>query len=169
MRLWILALALAGCQATAGKPEPAAADASPAPVNLIDVTTVDALRQDLAQAEEPAVVLNVWATWCAPCIAEFPMIAAFGRETDGVAVRFVSVDDPADREAVVAFVANQGVTDPTYLYTGRADLPTQINPAMMGGAIPVTFVLDGEGQTLATHLGAISRQELEALVAGARS
>ncbi len=155
---------LAGCASNAdGAAEAAAAGEA----TLIDVPTGEALVADLAVVDAPTVVLNFWATWCPPCVAEFPMLVDYDAETDSVAVRFVSLDAARDRDAVVAFVANHGVADPTYLYTGDGDLPSELNPLYPGGAIPVTMVLDSEGTVEYTHVGGISREELEGIVARA--
>lgn len=152
----------AGCGSESGD-----ATAATAGVSVIDVPSGEALVADLAAAGEETVVLNFWATWCPPCVAEFPMLVDYDAETDSVAVRFVSLDAARDRDAVVAFVENHGVTAPTYLYTGDGDLPSELNPLYPGGAIPVTMVLDGEGMVEYTHVGAISREELEGIVARA--
>lgn len=166
--LLLLAVAL-GCAAdgSASNGAAAAPAADGDDVTLIEVETGEALADALARTGSPTVVLNVWATWCPPCVAEFPMLVAYDAETDSVAVRFVSVDAARDREAVVRFVANHDVTAPTFLYTGREDLPSQLNPLFQGGAIPVTMVFDGEGSLEYTHVGAISREELERIVADA--
>jgi thiol-disulfide isomerase/thioredoxin len=156
-------VAVAGCASESGDAEAAGAG----DVALVDVASGVALVDDLATVEEETVVLNFWATWCPPCVAEFPMLVDYDAATDSVAVRFVSLDAARDREAVVAFVQNHGVTDPTYLYTGDGDLPSELNPLYPGGAIPVTMVLDGEGTVEYTHVGAISREELERIVARA--
>lgn len=155
-------LAVSGCASESGDASAASAD-----VSLVDVDSGEALVADLATAGEETVVLNFWATWCPPCVAEFPMLVDYDAATDSVAVRFVSLDAARDREAVVAFVQNHGVTAPTYLYTGDGDLPSELNPLYPGGAIPVTMVLDGEGMVEYTHVGAISREELEGIVARA--
>ena len=156
----VLCLAtLTGCggDATVG-------DAGP----VVEVASADALVNDLATLGADTVVLNFWATWCGPCIAEFPIFVAYGREQDDVAVRFVSVDAPRDLDAVRTFLAEQRVTDPSYLYTGAGDVTTQLNPLFGGGAVPVTMVLDGDGIVEYTHVGAVTRDELDRLVAQAR-
>lgn len=162
--LALAAAALAGCA------DDSADAASAAGSALVEVPTAQALVDDLAGLESPTVVLNFWATWCAPCIAEFPILVAYDRAREGdVEVRFVSVDDPSQVADVRAFLANQNVTEPSYLYTGPGDLPSQLNPLFPGGAIPVTMILDGEGMVEYTHLGSLTREKLEQLVANAEA
>ena len=111
-------------------------------------------------------MLNIWATWCAPCIAEFPDLMEFDaeREADGVEVRFVSVDDAENLPAVRAFLDERGMTEPSYLYTGSVDLAQQFDP-FLGYAVPTTIVLDADGIVQASRVGALSRDEMDELVA----
>lgn len=160
----LCALALAACGTDPGE---ASADASTDGPLVVEVATADALVDDLATLGADTVVLNVWATWCGPCVAEFPIFVAYAAEHDDVAVRFVSVDTPRDLDAVRTFLAEQQVADPSYLYTGPGDLPSQLSPLFGGGAIPVTMILDGDGGVQYTHVGAINRDELDRLVATA--
>jgi len=53
------------------------------------------------------VVLTLWATWCEPCVKEFPSLAALARERKDVAFVSVSIDEPSDRKTVEAFVSQR--------------------------------------------------------------
>ena len=160
---------LAGCRA--GSPAEASAAAGSSP--LIEVADAAGLVESVAGLGKEAVVLNFWATWCGPCRAEFPTFVRYDAEhaDEGVEVRFVSLDDAADLPAVRAFLDEHGVSEPSYVYTGATDLTTQLNP-FVGGAIPITMILDGDGIVQHTTVGAMAYDDLaaqvEAVRAGAR-
>jgi thiol-disulfide isomerase/thioredoxin len=55
-------------------------------------------------------MLNFWATWCKPCVSEFPMIVDMGREYENnLSVYFISVDWLDEKNKVRSFLKNQGV------------------------------------------------------------
>ena len=85
-----------------------------------------------------------------------------------VHVRFVAIQEASAYPAIRAFLAEHEVTDPSYLYTGPGDLTSQLNP-MVGGALPITMILDGDGIVQDTHVGEMSYDELAASVDAARS
>ena len=169
----LLALALvAGCQPDAsaetngrGGGEPAD-DGQP----LVEVASAEALVKDLDGVDADWVVLNFWATWCGPCRVEFPDFTRYAAEMDGgdVDVRFVSLDDPRDLPAVRAFLAEHGVDDPSYLYTGQGDVTSELNP-FVGAALPITMVLDADRIVQHTHVGLLQYPELKETVAAVRA
>ncbi len=134
------------------------------------MASAEALVDDIAGLDADLIVLNFWATWCGPCRTEFPEFIRFDREMgdDGVHVRFVSLDQPTDLALVRAFLAEHEIADPSYLYTGQGDVTSQLNP-FVGGALPITMVLDGDGIVQDTHVGAMSYDELVSTVSAVRS
>lgn len=137
---------------------------------IVEVASAAALVDDLDALEAETVVLNFWATWCGPCRLEFPEFIEYDREMEGegVSVRFVSLDQPTDLPLVKAFLAEHEVDDPSYLYTGQGDMTRQLNP-FVGGAIPITMILDGEGIVQHTHVGRMSYDDLSETVATIRA
>lgn len=106
-------------------------------------------------------VVNVWATWCVPCVAEMPDLRAidqlFG---DEVVIAGVSLDDmipDAKQAAVAAFLDKNKIAFPNVYYTGNADrLGDYLN---FSGEMPVTIVFDAAGKELWRHQGKIDREQ----------
>lgn len=101
-------------------------------------------------------LLNVWASWCLPCIAEAPQLERLrqqGAEIVGVAIR----DRPED---VAAFLARYG--NP-YTRIGADDL-SQVQLAIGSSGVPETFVIDGEGTITYQHIGDIRAEHVPMLL-----
>jgi len=108
------------------------------------------------------VVLNFWATWCAPCREEMPVFSRVSTRKAGE-VQFVglSQDDPAK---VREFAQRLGVTYP--LWTGGdevMELSRRLGNRMR--VLPFTVVLDRQGQVAAQKVGAYTEAELEGQLA----
>jgi thiol-disulfide isomerase/thioredoxin len=166
--LAVLALVLSACadDPAAGAATSGAAEAPAETDAIIEVESAEALVQDLDGLDAETVVLNVWATWCTPCVAEFPHFVRYDQEMDGegVEVRFVSVDDARDLPAVRTFLADKQVTEPSYLFTGQTDIVSQFNP-LYGGQVPVTLILGPDRTVQHINLGAMSYEMLRDAVA----
>lgn len=111
-------------------------------------------------------VLNVWATWCGPCVTEMPDLRAiddaFGAE---VAIAGVSLDDmiPGAKAAGVAsFLDKQRIAFPNVYYTGNLD--ALADNLRITGEIPITIVYDQKGNELWRHQGLLDRNETIAQV-----
>jgi peroxiredoxin len=123
-------------------------------------------------------VINVWATWCVPCVEEFPGLVALSRrfETRDFDLITLSVDDPKDYGAALRFlqkahaavspraldaVKKQGRTTNNFLYTGpQGDaLAKALDPAWPGG-YPYTVVIAPGGKVLYRYSGAVDTDEL---------
>ncbi|HSV03812.1 MAG TPA: TlpA disulfide reductase family protein [Phenylobacterium sp.] len=89
------------------------------------------------------VVMNLWATWCAPCKIEMPTLARLARAYQGkpVAVVAVSIDKPEALKEARAFIAQQA---PLAFYNDPdAKLPWALKPAAAG--MPTTLILGKDG------------------------
>lgn len=107
------------------------------------------------RAGEPRL-LNVFASWCVPCIAEAPQLLALrqaGVPIDAVAVR----DAPSD---VQRFLAENG--DP-YVAIGN-DPTSQVQLALGSSGVPETFVVDGRGIIRHQHIGDIRASDVPKLM-----
>ena len=113
-------------------------------------------------------VLNVWATWCAPCVAEMPALEAIHADyrKRGVSVVAMSMDDalPGNRDdaraRVAKFVESKSITFPSVLYLGS--LPAIESELSLAGEIPVTLVFDSKGRELARIEGSVDEQQFRA-------
>lgn len=137
-----------------------------APVLLpLDEHGFDALR---AKSKGKVLVLNFWATWCKPCIEEFPGLVklqeTYGRER--LDVVFVSVDDDAKaKQKVTAFLRRMNVTSASYIKeTGDDEKFINAMHPSWSGAVPATFIYDPEGTLAAMKVEELSMHELERIV-----
>ena len=116
-------------------------------------------RPGLASADfktGKARLLNIFASWCLPCIAEarqLEQLAAMGVEIDGIAIR----DRPED---VAAFLARNG--NP-YRRIGADDL-SEVQLAIGSSGVPETFVIDGAGRIAYQHIGDIRPEHVPMLL-----
>jgi cytochrome c biogenesis protein CcmG, thiol:disulfide interchange protein DsbE len=145
----LLLLALSGCYS--GSRPPRIGSSAP------DFTVQDAqTKVTLSQLRGQVVVLNFWATWCAPCVEEVPSLVEMQRrlKAKGVTVLAVSVD--VDDNAYRQFVRNHNVT----LMTVRD--PDQKSPALYGTHLfPETYVIDRNGVMRRKFIGAVDWTEPE--------
>jgi thiol-disulfide isomerase/thioredoxin len=100
-------------------------------------------RLTLADFKGKVVVMNLWATWCAPCKVEMPTLAKLASAYAGkpVEVVAVSIDKPEQKAEAQAFVAAQR---PLAFYNDPdAKFPWQLKPAATG--MPTTVILGKDG------------------------
>jgi cytochrome c biogenesis protein CcmG/thiol:disulfide interchange protein DsbE len=99
------------------------------------------------------VIVNFFASWCAPCQKETPMLARFARHTS-VAVIGIDVNDPTS--SALAFVHKTGVTYP--VATEPAMGSTVVSYNLPG--LPATFFLDSHHRIVKRVYGAVTQAEL---------
>jgi peroxiredoxin len=116
-----------------------------------DFTVKDADRSvSLGELHGQVVVLNFWATWCAPCVEEIPSLVALSQKMKpkGVTVLGVSVD--ADGDAYHRFIKDHGVT---FLTVRDADQKS--NNLYGTFKFPETYIIDRNGVLRRKFIGAV--------------
>lgn len=150
--------------APAKKPYPFPADGA------VPVVDEKAIAELIANHGSDYLVVNMWATWCGPCVEELPYFVKVAREIDPAKVRMVGLSaDMADEaeSKVKPFLAKMGVPYPN-LVMDVSDMDafiTSVSKRWTGG-LPATFVFDREGKLVAEKLTAVTEAELRAFLDG---
>jgi len=150
-------------QAGGSPPGTLSTTAGPAPAGSLDIApdvvlptlAGDSLR--LSDLRGQIVLVNFWATWCAPCIQEIPELIALHNELNphGLTVVGITIDDEGP-ELVAPFVKHFGITYPIPLDADGAVAET------FGGtwALPTTYVIDPEGRITQRVIGIFPVEEM---------
>lgn len=109
------------------------------------------------------VVVNLWATWCPPCVREMPLLADFQRARPDVHVVFINQGEPAD--AVQRWLAQRGLV----LRNALTDPHGRAAAAFERSALPTTLFFDREGRLVSRRIGEVSSATLEQQVARAQA
>lgn len=137
-----LALLLqAACATTAAARQGEALDQPP----VVEATAED-LRAVIERPGAAAVLVNLWASWCEPCMEELPEVLRLREESipDGVRVVLVSFDVPSRRHKAVAALRELGVTFPTFIREGGdQEFVAAMHP--WRGRLPTTMIFGHDG------------------------
>jgi len=161
-------IALSGC-APSPPPDLAAPTATEAPFYAPDFTlmTSDGEPVTLSDQRGRWVMLNFWATWCVPCVAEMPILQTLADErADQIALFGINVRE--DRSQVTDFIAAHNLTFPILLNPPDSVLSDYL---VMG--LPQTLVIDPNGEILWRQFGPLDLSAfgelLDSLIASRRS
>jgi thiol-disulfide isomerase/thioredoxin len=166
-----LLLLSGACAQTDSRPTQASSPASseaftvqlyenPEPVEAFTVTTLDGRTLTSADLKGKVVLMNFWATWCAPCRAEIPALVKLQeRYRDHLVIIGIS-EDEGPTDAVTAFAAEHHVNYPIAMTSSELQ---RVFPGVT--ALPTTFVLDRELRVAQRHVGMLdaTRTERETL------
>jgi thiol-disulfide isomerase/thioredoxin len=144
----------------AGQPRQAEAPPSirgePAPA--LDVPDLNGKKVHLADFKGKVVLVNFWATWCAPCLLEIPWFIEFQKQygPQGFEVVAISMDEEGPK-VVKPFVEKHGM-QPFRVVMGNDSIPP-----LFGGipGLPVTFLVDRKGNLYSRHLGLAPKDDVE--------
>ncbi|WP_190255420.1 TlpA family protein disulfide reductase [Dactylosporangium sucinum] len=137
----------------------AAADRARAP--RLEGELLDGGRFDPESVAGMAVVVNFWASWCAPCRAEAEELNATAEATRELGARFVGVNVRDGRDQARAFVEGRELYPSLFDPPGRIALAfTDVPP----NTIPATVIIDRRGRVAVVLRKAVTQRELEPLV-----
>jgi thiol-disulfide isomerase/thioredoxin len=149
------------------QPAPAAEEAA-IPANLPDFTLGDLTGTPRSIRSWPgkSMIVNFWATWCAPCRREIPLLRELQKNHghEGFQVVGVAVDI---REDVAKYAQDIGIDYP--ILVGEQDGLDAVNRVGQGSiGFPFTVFTDNQGRIVVFHLGEIYKQDAEVLLGAVR-
>jgi thiol-disulfide isomerase/thioredoxin len=140
---------------------------SPAPVSLADalpaftLADLDGAPVSIETLAERPLVINFWATWCAPCLREIPLLKQLQTDHPDLRVVGIAVDRP---DAVRAFAEEMQFNYPVLVGQADAmDAATRLGIEVF--VLPSTVFTAAGGATLGIHVGEIHAEHLEDLTA----
>jgi thiol-disulfide isomerase/thioredoxin len=139
---------------------PGSRSAAPA----VTATTLTGRRFSLAAEHGSVVVLNFWGSWCAPCRAEAPRLAALAKYFGHDPVQFFGDDVHDYATAAQAFEHDFGVSYPSLNDPGE-QVALAFHSTVPPTAIPSTLVIDRAGKIAARVIGEVSYNGLRELIA----
>jgi thiol-disulfide isomerase/thioredoxin len=136
------------------------------PITLLPIN--EAGFQKLVQSHKGKVVVyDFWATWCAPCRAELPLLVKLEAKlrSQGVEVVTISADEPEQKAAAEKFIQKFGVPRPAYLKQADNDdhFINAIDPKW-SGALPALFLYDKTGHKVRSFIGETDMAALESAI-----
>lgn len=134
----VLIIAMAGCRRAPGMPS------SPA----VEQITAPEIPGLLSAGTNPVTLVHFWATWCPPCVREFPDIVRLTKtfRRQGLRVILISADAEKDRDAVSAFLAAHDVDWPTFQADNVNEVFIQAISTNWSGALPASFFYGSDGK-----------------------
>jgi len=113
----------------------------------------------LSDYRQKWVVINYWATWCAPCRKEIPDLSALHQARDDVIVLGLAFED-TDIESFDEFLEEFHPSYPILL----VDVYAPPEPFGAPKVLPTTIILDPEGYPVKTYLGPVTREDIESFI-----
>jgi thiol-disulfide isomerase/thioredoxin len=141
-------------------------NAEPVDVELVDAAGLKALRANNPAGGEDAKfrLVNFWATWCGPCVTEFPDLMEINRMYRGRDFEMVTVaaNYPDEKDQVLKFLKKEKAATRNLLYgsTKKYDLMEAFDPDWDGG-MPYTVLIDPKGKVVYRQNGVVDPLELK--------
>jgi len=109
------------------------------------------------------LLINFWATWCVPCVEEFPLLVQLdAKYKDQIDFITISLDDPVEKtRAVPEFLTSQKATMPAFLlYTDDENAVISSISKSWAGGLPFTILLAADGSELYSKQGLIKLDKI---------
>ena len=136
------------------------------PVRL-DTITAEGIRDLIRNKTEKLRLINVWATWCGPCVAEFPDLVDINRMYRRRDFEFISIsaDEPAKRNKALQFLQRSQASAINYIFNvdDKYKLIEAIDPNWQG-ALPYTLVVEPGGKIIYAKDGPIDAAALKKII-----
>jgi thiol-disulfide isomerase/thioredoxin len=129
------------------------------PAPELTLNDLDGTPHRLADYPGEVILVNMWASWCPPCVAELPTLNAFHEDYKGKGFSIIGINDGEELQVVQDYVLKTGLVFPIWVD------PTWLSESAFNTMnLPSSFVIDRSGQVRLQWVGAISRAMLEQYV-----
>lgn len=136
----------------------------PVTVSLIDEAGIKELLQNKT---DKLRLINIWATWCGPCVTEFPEFIAINRMYRRRDFEFITIsaDDPAKKDKVLALLQKQQASNTNYLFSidDKYKLIEAVDPKWQG-ALPYTILVEPGGKIVYAKQSTIDPAAMKKLI-----
>jgi peroxiredoxin len=142
-------------------PEAEASQMRGKPAPAFTLVTLDGKKVSLSDYKGRSVLVNFWATWCAPCKVEMPWFEEFNKQyaAQGFVILGLADDVDAGKDAIAKVAQKTGVTYPILLTDGKVQ--KSYAPGGMD-YLPMSFYVDRNGVIVEETAGLGSKDEIEA-------
>lgn len=135
---------------------------NPEPLPAFSLPDLSGKQRDSEEWKDTIRIINFWGSWCPPCRKEIPEFIALQREyaAKGVVVIGIAIDDS---QAVAAFSAETKINYPLLIAPDEGiALSQQLGNDV--NAVPFTVIVDRQGKIIHRHPGAISKEQILAII-----
>ena len=139
------------------------------PVTLEEIDAKGAKELIKNNSSEKVRLINIWASWCGPCILEFPDLVIIDRMYRGRAFEFISIsaDKLAQKDNVLKFLKKQEASNKNYIFNKEDvyELIEAVDPKWQG-ALPYTIVIEPGGKVIYRKQDTIDPPSMKKLIVG---
>lgn len=136
------------------------------PVKL-DTLNAAGIKKVIKNGSDRLRLINLWATWCGPCVAEFSDLVTLNRlyRDRGLELVTISVDDSANKEKAHKFLQRKQASGSNYIYSedDKYKMIEAVDPKW-DGALPYTLIVDPDGKVVYSHQGAIDLETVRMVI-----
>lgn len=133
----------------------------------LDTVGIDGIADLVRNNGNKLRLITLWATWCVPCVEEFPELVTLNRmyRDRGFELVSISTDDSAARPKALRFLEKQQSSSPNYIYAGddKYKLIEAVDPKWQG-ALPYSLLIEPGGKVVYAHQGAIDPSVLKKII-----
>lgn len=157
---WMLSVTMTCCVLFLGLQQANAQESNHTATENIEFVDLDGKSIHLSDYKGKWVIINLWATWCPPCLVEIPDLVMFQEAHKGKDAVVLGVNYEAnDPQKVKNFAESQMINYPVVRFKGKVDGRTTPFGDLKG--LPTTYMVTPEGKLVAARVGMVDQKMLE--------